>query len=67
MEPLTKMRARREALSISQKQLAEIAGISLRSLKALESGVGNPTLHTLLQVAEVLGVEIQLKVKEPTY
>ena len=49
---------RRKTLKISQRELAELSGISLHSLSNLESGKGNPTLESLLRVADTLGVTI---------
>ena len=51
-------------LSVSQKELADLAGVSLHSIINLESGRGNPTLQLLLTVMEVLGMEVQLAVKD---
>ena len=55
---------RRKMLSVSQKELADLAGVSLHSIINLESGRGNPTLQLLLTVMEVLGMEVQLAVKD---
>jgi transcriptional regulator with XRE-family HTH domain len=57
------IRKRRESLDVTQETLAEYSGIGLRTLKQLESGKGNPTLSTLQKVADVLGLELCLKVK----
>lgn len=55
---------RRKMLSVSQKELADLAGVSLHSIINLESGRGNPTLQLLLTVVEVLGMKMQLEVKD---
>lgn len=49
---------RRKTLGISQRELAELSGISLHALSNLEGGDGNPTLASLLKVADTLGVKI---------
>jgi transcriptional regulator with XRE-family HTH domain len=54
---------RREALQVTQEKLAELSGVGLRTLKQFESGKGNPTLHTIQKISEVLGMELCLKVK----
>lgn len=59
------LKERREVLDINQDQLAELAGVGLRTLKAIESGKGNPTFETLNKLAEVLGMELKLEVKKP--
>jgi DNA-binding XRE family transcriptional regulator len=54
-----KLVARRHELGYSQESLAAIAGISRRTLAALETG-GNCTLVTLGQVAQALEVRLEL-------
>lgn len=51
-------------LKITQETLAELAGISLRTLKQFERGKGNPTLKTLSQLATALGMELTLQTKQ---
>jgi len=58
------LKERREMLSVTQKHLAELAGVGLRTLKAIESGKGNPTLETMNKLADVLGMELKLEVKK---
>ena len=65
-ELITTIKARRQALQVTQETLAELSGIGLRTLKQFESGKGNPTLLTLHKLADVLGLEISLKVKNVT-
>jgi predicted transcriptional regulator len=48
-------------LDLTQEVLAQIAGVSLRSLKAMEKGTGNPTLSQLTRVISVLGWDLELK------
>jgi y4mF family transcriptional regulator len=59
------LRQRREILGVTQGHLAELAGVGFRTLKEIESGKGNPTIETLIKLAEVLGMELQLRVKNP--
>ena len=63
-EIIKALKDRREALKVNQEYLAELSGVSLRTLKAIESGKGNPTLDTLNKLAEVLGMELKLEVKK---
>lgn len=58
------VKERRESLKVTQEQLADISGVSLRTLKQFESGKGNPTLQTLTKLADVLGLELRLEVKQ---
>lgn len=62
---LTKtIKERRESLQTTQETLAELSGVGLRTLKQFESGNGNPTLATLQKLADTLGMEVCLKVKD---
>ncbi len=51
-------------LGLTQQDLADYAGLSLRLIKSVEAGCGNPSLATLGKIADVLGLEIIMKVKE---
>jgi transcriptional regulator with XRE-family HTH domain len=62
---IKQLKARREALQVTQVMLAELSGVSLRALKQFESGKGNPTLETLSKLAKALGMEVHLQVKTP--
>ena len=58
------IKSRREMLNVTQETLAELSGISPRTLKQFESGKGNPTLQTISKLADALGLELCLKVKD---
>lgn len=55
------IKKRRARLVITQEGLAQISGVSLRSIKAMEKGAGNPTLSQLTKVLRVLGWVLELK------
>jgi transcriptional regulator with XRE-family HTH domain len=57
------IKERREDLKVNQEDLAKLSGVGLRTLKQFESGNGNPTLQTIQKIADVLGLEICLRVK----
>lgn len=54
------VRERRRFLRLRQRDLAELAGVTLRGLTELENGRGNPTLSQLSKLAGVLGLEVTL-------
>ena len=62
-EILQSIKIRREILNVTQEALAELSGVGLRTLKQFESGKGNPTLHTLQKLSDVLGMEVCVQVK----
>ncbi len=55
-----KIRSRRKQFRLRQRDLAELAGVTLRGLTKLENGNANPTLNQLAKVAEALGLELRL-------
>ena len=54
------IKERRKELGINQQELADLAGVGINSLVAIERGKGNPSLKPLLRILEVLGLEINL-------
>lgn len=58
------IRIRRKELGITQPHLAELAEISTNTLYKLERGLGNPSLDVINKLAEVLGMELTLVVKQ---
>ena len=64
MEFYAIIKERRGLLRLTQQDLADYSGLSLRIIKSIESGKGNPSIGTLRKIAEVLGLEIFMKVKE---
>ncbi|MBR8534048.1 helix-turn-helix transcriptional regulator [Carboxylicivirga sediminis] len=63
-ELIKTIKARREMLQVNQEMLAELSGVSLRTIKQFESGKGNPTLQTISKLADALGLELTLQVKQ---
>ena len=56
------IRDRRKFLKITQKDLAEIVGLSLRNFVDIENGKANPTLDALQKITDALGLQITVKV-----
>ena len=57
------IRERRENLKITQEDLAELSGVALRTIKTIETAKGNPTLQTINNIADVLGMELDMNLK----
>jgi predicted transcriptional regulator len=60
---IDQLKKRRNMFQVTQETLAELSGVGLRTLKQIESGKGNPTLQTIQKLADVLGLELCLQVK----
>lgn len=54
---------RRAVLGLTQQDLSDYTGLSVRIIKSIEAEKGNPSLNTLEKIAEILGLEIVMKVK----
>jgi predicted transcriptional regulator len=56
-----KVAARRKKLMITQKDLAEMAGVSSRMVSMVERGLANPTVAELSDMIKPLGFVITLQ------
>lgn len=61
------IKERRAILDITQKDLSELAGISSNTLYKIERGQANPSLGVLIKIAEVLGMELKMEVKQTSF
>lgn len=52
--------ARRDA-GLTQDDLAHLAGTSVRTVRAIETGTGNPSLRAVAAVANVLGLRLVVR------
>ena len=57
------IKRRRESLYLRQEDLAELSKVANKTLHLIEQGSGNPSFETLKKVADVLGLELELKIK----
>ncbi|MFK8165236.1 MAG: helix-turn-helix domain-containing protein [Lewinella sp.] len=53
---------RRKLFTLTQDDLAEMAGISANSVRKIERGQTNPTVEILLKLGQVLGFRIELTI-----
>ena len=58
-----KIKDRRTLLGITQQDLADISGVGLRTIKGIETNRGNPSISTLSKILDVLGMDLELKIK----
>lgn len=52
------IKERRKTLKITQKELADLAGISINTVVAAERGQGDPKISTYLAICNVLGLKL---------
>ncbi len=58
------IKSRRKTLDISQQDLAEMGRIGLATIKNIERGKGNPSIGTVSKIMEILGMEIEYKIRQ---
>lgn len=63
----TIIKERRKHLGVNQQTLADLAGVGINTLVAIERGEGNPQLATLLTILDTLGLQLDLHVRKLTY
>lgn len=60
MEIFKTLKEKRKVLHLTQQQLAETSGVSLRTIKLIEGGTGNPSVAIVAKLCDVLQLELQL-------
>ena len=58
------IKSRRAKLRLSQVDLAEMAGVSLATVKDIERRKGNPSIRTVEKILEVLGLEMEFRIRQ---
>ena len=56
-----KIRSVRRATGITQAELAQLAGISVRTVRAIETATGNPSVQAVIAAANVLGLQLVVR------
>lgn len=57
------IKKRRKALSVTQRELAALSGISINTLTKVERDEANPSLKVILKILSTLGLEMDIKIK----
>lgn len=58
---------RRKKLGVNQQTLADLAGVAVNTVVAIERGEGNPQLATLLTILDTLGLQLDINIKRLAY
>ena len=61
------IRERRRMLGVNQQTLADLAGVAVNTVVAIERGEGNPQLTTLLTILDTLGLQADINLKQLEY
>ena len=57
------IKKRRQELNLELKDLQDYSGVNYVSISDIENGKANPTIKTLEKLLDVLGMELDIKVK----
>lgn len=55
----------RRRVGVTQEELADVAGVSINSVKLIEQGKMNPTMQMFDLLMDCLGMEISVSIKQP--
>ena len=58
------IKARRKELGLTQNTLALLSQVGINTIVSIERGSKSPSIQTLTKVADVLGLDVKLVVKE---
>ena len=61
------IRERRKKLGVNQQTMADLAGVAVNTVVAIERGEGNPQLATLLTILDTLGLQMDINIKQLEY
>ena len=61
------IKERRKKLGVNQQTLADLAGVAVNTLVAIERGEVNPQLSTLLTILDTLGLQVDINIKQLEY
>lgn len=53
-------KTRRQELRLTQQTLADLSGVSVRMIKAIEGNYANPSVKTLSKLLEPLGLHLEI-------
>ena len=61
------IKERRKKLGVNQQTMADLAGVAVNTVVAIERGEGNPQLATLLTILDTLGLQMDINIKQLEY
>ena len=60
----TAIKERRKVLKVTQRLVADMAGVGINTLTKIERNEANPTLDSLQKILDTLGLELSVSVKK---
>ena len=58
------IKTRRKELKLDQRTLALLSDVGLNTVVAVERGVGNPKISTILSLLDTMGLQMNVKLKD---
>lgn len=60
---IKKITSRRKLLRYTQKDMAELTGLSERTIRSVENGEGSTSIASFIKILDVLGLELSIQFK----
>ena len=60
----TAIKERGKVLKVTQRLVADLAGVGINTLTKIERNEANPTLDSLQKILDTLGLELKVSVKK---
>lgn len=57
------IKERRKSLSITQRELATLSGVSINTLTKIERGEANPSMKVVMNILDTLGLQMDINIK----
>lgn len=64
MDLASTIKERRALFNLSQEDLAQMSEVGIATLKDIERGKANPSLSTISKLLDVLGMEINYRIRK---
>ena len=61
------IKERRAALGVTQRTVADLSGVAINTVVAIERGEGNPQIATLLDILNTVGLQLEIHQKMMDY
>ena len=58
------IKKRRAVLGLTQNELSALSEVGSRTIYKIESGEGNPTLTVISKILEILGLSLDVKIRQ---
>jgi transcriptional regulator with XRE-family HTH domain len=62
-QAIERIKSRRSVLNYTQRDLAELTGLSERTIRSVENGESSTSMESFIKVLDVIGLELTVQTK----